>query len=144
MVALGQHFYPRQNQCLISIWLLTVHSVYELHLYELLKFVLKSLNGHHCIKFCNSMFRKQNEGVNTRNSTLNLLNIPIRECKVERNSVQIRGSVLYNKLRLIGVLPDNVENVTSKNLSDICHKVKYSYICNNSERAEYVYGNRSK
>ena len=35
------------------------------------------------IKFC---FRKQNEGVNTRNSTFNLLNIPFRKSKVEKLS----------------------------------------------------------
>ena len=122
----------------------TILSFYELHLYELFKFVLKSINGHHCIKFRNDMFQKQNEGVNTRNSTMNLLNIPFKKSKVERNSVQFTGSVLYNNLRLIGVLPDNVDNVTRNNFSDICHNLKFSYICNNSELVEYVYGNRSK
>ena len=42
------------------------------------------------------------------------------------------------------MLPDDVENVTRNNLSDICHKMKFSFICNNSELVEYVYDNRSR
>ena len=69
------HFQKTRESCNDLFINNTILSVYELHLNELLKFVLKSLNGYHCITFCNDMFRKQNEGVNTRNSTLNLYNV---------------------------------------------------------------------
>ena len=95
------HFRKMRDTCNDLFINNTILSVYELHLYEMLKFVLKSLNGYHYIKFFNDMFRKQNEGVNTRNSALKLLNIPFKRSKVERNSVQFRGSALYNKLRLL-------------------------------------------
>ena len=114
------HFRKKRDSCNDLFINNTILSDYELHLYELLKLVLKSLYGHHWIKFCNDMFRKQNKCVNTRISTLNLLNIPLKKSKVERNSVQFRSSVLYNKLRLIRVFPDNVENVIGNDLSDIC------------------------
>ena len=106
----------------------------------MLKCILEPLNGHHCIIFCNDMVRKQKEGFNTQNSTLLLLNIPFSKSKVERNSVQFRVPKI--QLRLIEVLPDDREKVTSNNVFEFCNKLKYSYISNNSELVEYVHGNR--
>ena len=51
------HFRKKRDSCSDLFMNNTMLSVYELHLYKLLKFVLKSLNGHHCIKFCSHMFR---------------------------------------------------------------------------------------
>ena len=114
----------------------TILSFYEIHQNELLKFVLEALNGHHCIIFCNDMVRKQKEGFSTQNSTLFLLNIPFSKSKVVRNSVQFRGFILKIQLRLIEVLPDDIEKVTSNNVFELCNKLKYSYISKNSELVE--------
>ena len=58
------HFRKKRDSCNDLFTNNTILSVYKLQLYELLKFVLKSLNGHPCIKFCNDMVQK-NKGVNT-------------------------------------------------------------------------------
>ena len=87
------HFAKKRDGCNDLFINNTILFVYELLLYELLKFVLKSQNGYHCIKFCNNMFRKQNEGVNKRNSTLNLLNIPSK--KVKLRETQFNLEVLF-------------------------------------------------
>ena len=83
------HFRKKQDSCNDLFINNTILSVYELHLYALLKFVLRSLNGHHCIKFCNHIFRKQKEGVNTRNITLNLLKIPFKKVREKRFNLEV-------------------------------------------------------
>ena len=54
----------------------SILSAYELHLYELLKFVLRALNGLHSESFCNDMFSYNYSKVTTRLSKSNLIAQP--------------------------------------------------------------------
>ena len=67
-------------------------TVFELHIYELLKFALESLNGLHSEKYLNDMFQLERSGVSTRREFLRLLKIP--NPKMERNSIRHRASLV--------------------------------------------------
>ena len=56
-------------------------SVYELHIFELLKFVLKSSNNFHSDEFLNSIITYQNSFSATRSSCLSLFKVPSFETK---------------------------------------------------------------
>ena len=57
-------------------------SVYELHIYDFLKFVLKAINSQHPQKLCNNLFTFKQFCVRvTRSSDLKLLEEPFRNGK---------------------------------------------------------------
>ena len=115
-------------------------SVYELHIYELLKFVLKSICNFHSENYCNEMFQfSKKKRRNTRQSELRLLNIPCCKRKLEKFSIKYRAAKLYNKLRELNLLPGNVEKSTRDELKNIYHKLKDSYLINNQELVNYMF-----
>ena len=114
-------------------------SVYELHIYELLKFVLKSICNFHSENYCNEMFQFSKKRRNTRQSELRLLNIPCCKRKLEKFSIKYRAAKLYNKLRELNLLPGNVEKSTRDELKNIYHKLKDSYLINNQELLNYMF-----
>ena len=114
-------------------------SVYELHIYELLKFVLKSICNFYSENYCNEMFQFNKKRRNTRQSELRLLNIPCCKRKLEKFSIKYRAAKLYNKLRELNLLPGNVEKSTRDELKNIYHKLKDSYLINNQELVNYMF-----
>ena len=76
---------------------------------------------------------------NTRQSELRLLNIPCCKRKLEKFSIKYRAAKLYNKLREINLLPENVEKSTRDELKNIYHKLKDSYLINNQELVNYMF-----
>ena len=50
------------------------------------------------LSFVKTMFRKQNEGVNTRNSTLKLFNIPLKKVKLRETKFNLE--VLFDIISL--------------------------------------------
>ena len=84
---------------------LTVH---ELHVYELLKFVLQSLAGLHSETFLNELFVFDKPSYMTRRSNLNLMKIPNFRSKTQRASISYRGAKRFNILRQNSLIPKNV------------------------------------
>ena len=78
----------RSNDIFEKYSLLTV---YEYHLYELLKFVLKSVIGVHNDSFLNDLFVFQNAKRATRTSDSSLLFEPFCKRKIERFSIRCRA-----------------------------------------------------
>ena len=76
--------------------ILTAH---ELHVYELLKFVLRSINKLHSESFLNNSFEFENPLRETRRGKLNMLKETFRKRLFEKHSLAYRGSRLYNILR---------------------------------------------
>ena len=81
---------------------LTVH---ELHVYELLKLVLRSIAGLHSQTFLNELFVFDKPSYMTRRSNLNLMKIPNFESKIQRATIIYRGAKLFNILRQISLIP---------------------------------------
>ena len=84
-------------------------TVYEYHLYELLKFVLKTVIGVHNDSFLNDLFVFQNAKRATRNSDSSLLFEPFCKRKNERFSIRYRACKLFNKLRVLNLIPAHVK-----------------------------------
>ena len=112
-------------------------TVYELHIYELLKFVLRSIHGLHSENFLNNMFCF-NKKKPTRSDSLNLLHEPLCKKKIERLSIKYRATKLFNCLAKQKLL-DNVEKLNSKELSNFYHKLKDFYILNNGELVKHIF-----
>ena len=73
-------------------------TVFELHLYELLKFALKTIHSLHSQDFLNKIlyFEKSRE---TRQSSLQLLHEHFCRRRIEPYSIKYRAAKLYNTLK---------------------------------------------
>ena len=71
-------------------------TVFELHIYELLRFVLKSLNHMHSEDYLNTIFQFESCTHSTRRADLMLLIVPLCKTKMNRNSICHRASKLFN------------------------------------------------
>ena len=114
-------------------------TIYELHIYELIKFVLKSINGLHQQYFCNNLFQFKSNDRKTRSGILNLLKEPFCKKKLERNSIRFRGAKLYNKLKIMQIIPANLENGSPAEVTNFCHKLKNSYLVSNYDLIRFVF-----
>ena len=132
------HLLPKTNHSSEDIFADNkILSVYELHIYELLKFVLKSINNFHSDEFLNSMFTFHNFS-STRSSCLNLLNVPSFKTKIQRSSIQYRSTILYNKLRKVDIKPDLI-GCSYKEVNDFYHTFKTTFLVSNFELVRYVF-----
>ena len=112
------------REIFISNKLLTV---FEFHIYELLKFVLKSLKKINSETYLNELFEYEHSTRNTR-STKNYLKIPSFKKQFERSTVLYRCARLFNILRKNEVLAQNIENENWQKISQFYHKFKESYL----------------
>ena len=85
-------------------------TLFEFHIYELLKFVLKSLKKMHSETYLRELFEYEHNTRNTIRSTKNYLKIPLFKKQFERSSVSYRCARLFNILRKNEVLAQNFEN----------------------------------
>ena len=112
-------------------------TVYELHIYKLLKFFLRSLNNLHSENFLNNFFSFE-KSRNTRSHSLRLLNEPLCKTKFERCSVRYRAVKLYNILARHGVFETMTGN-TAREINLFYHKLKEGYILNNQELVKHSF-----
>ena len=68
-----------------------------------------------------------------------LLKVPLCKTKVKRNSICHRASKLFNMLKIQLLIPDYVRNATIKQVSDIYHNLKDSYIQGNYDLVRNVF-----
>ena len=113
-------------------------TVYELHIYELLKFVLKSIIGAHVQDYLNNMFTFKLSR-QTRLSKFECLDEPLLKRKIERYSIQYRATKLYNTLKTNSILPDDVQNLKLSQISKIFHDVKFLYILQNYTLVKHIF-----
>ena len=99
-------------------------TVLELHIYKL----LKSLNHMHSEDYLNTIFQFESCTHSTRRADFMLLKVPLCKTKMKRNSICHRASKLFNMLKIQFLIPDYVGNATIKQVSDIYHNLKDSYI----------------
>lgn len=113
-------------------------TVFELHLYELLKFALKTIHSLHSQDFLNKIlyFEKSRE---TRQSSLQLLHEHFCRRRIERYSIKYRAAKLYNTLKKQDLIENFTEKKSLDHVSKIYHKLKYSYILNNHELTKHIF-----
>ena len=114
-------------------------TVFEFHIYELLKFVLKLLKKMHSETYLNELFEYEHSIRNTRRSTKNYLKTPSFKTQFERSSISYRCAKLFNTLRKNEVLAPNIENDDWQKISLFYHKFKESYLLNNEELVSYIF-----
>ena len=115
--------------------------MFELHIYELLKFVVKSINNFHSDEFLNSIVTFHNLS-STRSSCLNLLIVPSFKTKIQRPSIQYRSTILYNKLGKFDIMPDLI-GCSYKEVNDFYYTFKTTFLINNFELVRYVFSVRA-
>ena len=114
-------------------------SVFELHVYELLKFVLRSINSFHSESFLNNLFVFNNRQRQTRNSKYNLLLEPLCKKRFERFSIRYRACKLFNLLRLQNIIPENIESFSETKVKVFYHNFKNTFLLQNDELTKLIY-----
>ena len=110
-----------------------LETVYELHVYELLKFYLKSMTTGHESQQLNEILRKEEAiiyGLRKPPESLDL--IPITRTKDDEHSHKFRVPTFFNKLNSWGVFPDqsilagisadSVKSLGQKLFDLFCHR----------------------
>ncbi len=133
------HFRKRHEQYSDIFETNGILTVYELYIYELLKFVLRSINGLHGEKYSNSYFVFDQSGRCTRSSGLRLLKVPQCKKKIEKNSILYRSTILFNALERAKVLPLDVTNITPFQLSTFVHTFRNNLLIGNHELINLVF-----
>ena len=116
----------------------SILTVYELHIYELIKFVLKSIHKLHAEDFLNNLFQFE-KNKKTRRGNMELLIEPLCKRKIQMFSVYFRGAKLYNALQKQGLLPSPSIQKTVKEVMNDYHKLKEQYILNNGELVRHIF-----
>ena len=80
----------------------------ELHVYELLKFVQRSIAELHSENFWNELFVFDIPSYMTKKSTLDLMKVPNLKSKIRRDSFNCRGAKRFNLCRLNSLIPKAV------------------------------------
>ena len=119
-----------------------LETVYELHVYELLKFILTSMTTGHESQLLNEMLRKKegkNYGLRKPPETLAL--IPITRTKVGEHSLKFRVPTLFNKLDSWGVFPDqsNLAGISADSVKSLGHKLFDCFVIGNEDLVRFVF-----
>ena len=134
------HFRKKSDYCDDLFAKNSILKVYELRIYELLKFLLKAINSQRTQDFCNNLFTFKQSCVRvTRRSNLKLLEEPFCKRKIHKNSIRLRGAKLYNRLIKIGVISSDLDLSSGKKSSNFRHQVKNSYLVNNYELTRFIF-----
>ena len=134
------HFRRRSDHCndlFLSHQLLTIH---ELHVYELLKVVLRSVTDQHSKDSLNTMFAFES-ATNTRQSSMQLIKQPFPRKRIERYSVRNRSIKLYNILRRANVNPENIQTRSVSQIRKFYPEVKVNFILDNQTLIKQVFEN---
>ena len=132
------YFRKSRDSCNDIFFENNILTVYELHLYELLKFVLKSIIGAHVQDYLNNMFTFKHTR-QTRLSKFQCLDEPLLKRKIERYSIKYRATKLCNILKTNSILPDDVQNLKLSQVSKIFHDVKFLYILQNYTLVKHIF-----
>ncbi len=114
-------------------------SVHELYVYELLKFVIRSLNKMNADEYLNNLYGAECPTRSTRRSEKRLLKIPKSKTQIERSSLKFRGSKLFNILLENVILSNNFDQIDETNFATIVHTLRDSYILSNYQLIKSIF-----
>ena len=117
-----------------------ISTAHELHVYELLKFMIKSVNKLHTDTYLNDLFSCESQSTHlTRGSMKWLLKIPRCKWKHEQNSVRFWSAKLFNFLMENNVLPPNIDQLSGSSYANLMHKIKDNFILSNIQLTKTVF-----
>ena len=85
------------------------------------------------------MFQLETSGVSTKRASLRLIKVPNSKTKMERNSIRHRASLPFNLLKIQSLLPEGETNASMRQVFDIYHLLKDSYILANDELVRKIF-----
>ena len=117
-------------------------TVYELHYYELLKFVLCCIRQEHSHDFLNGFLTKIDTKYFLRSSSRHQSAVPLGSSKKFDHSLAKRVPELYNKLSKIGVLPrkSTIRSFSLLQIIQYRHSTFKSFTLGNAELIDFVFG----
>ena len=114
-------------------------NIYQLHIYELLKVVMKSMSGLHRESYLNSLFSFSPLRP-TRSASKTLLMEPSCRRMIEKRSVKFRASKLFNaSLSKADVLSYNIIGSNEEDIKSFYHKFKDTFLVNNGDLVKYIF-----
>ncbi len=112
-------------------------TVYELYIYELLKFVIRSLNKMHEDEYLNELFAYEPPSkYATRRSTKPNFK---HKKKFERTSIKFRGVKLFNVFMDNSHFPTNIQNLDNSGFYNLVHTLRETYILSNLELVRKIF-----
>ena len=117
-------------------------TVYELHVYEFLKFILKSIRCEHHYETFNSLLVPSWFGYELRSPKRNEVCVPFGKTRKLDHSLQKRIPELYNKLMQTSILAQSGEicSFDDKNVYRFCHEFFRNIVLGNQDIVDFVYG----
>jgi len=118
-----------------------IFNVFELHVYELYKIVLRNAMDAEGLTHAETVVKKSSHDHNLRSGKFNLCVIPKKVSSSERKSVNYRVSCLYNTLERAKALPSLSELQLSSvcQLNQIRHHSAESFILGNAELISSIF-----
>ena len=114
-------------------------SVFEIHVHELLKFVLRAVITSLSQSFLNSLFSFEKKTRATRLSKTKRLAEPICKKKIDRFSVRYLATKLFNLLSAQKLIPENIERYSKTELVTFYHTFKTVFLMQNEELVDYIF-----
>ena len=93
----------------------------------------------HSEDYLNTIFQFESCSHSTRRADFMLLKVPSCKTKMKRNAICDRASKLFNMMKTQFLIPHYVGNATIKQVSDIYHNLKDSYIQGNYDLVRNVF-----
>ena len=120
-----------------------LETVYELHVDELLKFILKSMTTGHESQLLNEILRKEEGiiyGLTKPPETLAL--IPITRTRDDEHSHKFRVPTLFNKLNSWGIFPDqsNLADISADSVKSLGQILFDCFVIGNEDLVRFVFG----
>ena len=118
--------FKRSTESVDSLYIkYKILDIFNLHIYDLLKFVLRSINCPNSPVF-NDYFKIKQPTKNTRAATKVWLNTGAIKNKMDKKSLKYRGAKLFNALSNIKLLPSTT--LDEKSIQKFVHEFKDSYL----------------
>ena len=116
-------------------------TVYELHVYELLKFVLCCIRQEHSHDFLNSILSEIDIKYCLRSVSRHQSAVPFGSRKKFNHSLAKRVPKFYNKLTQIGILPEKstIQSFSLHQMKQYSHNTFKSFILGNTELIDFVF-----
>ena len=117
-------------------------TVFELHLYELLKFTLNCLGGEHSHRSLNDILRLQSANYSLRSVKRQDAIVPFGNMKKLEQSLSKRILLFYNRLNAVAVLPslETIMDMSEVQVSNFKHEFCRTFILGNSDFVQSVFG----
>ena len=117
-------------------------TVYELHIYEIIKLIINAICEKQSVPFLNHFLEQQSKPYSLRKTSVEHSIVPYTRYASDKQSFKFRIPLLLNKLYKWTVFPESsaIKSWTPHYQQFFCHLVLRNYIIDNQELIDAVYG----